>query len=450
MKKIVFILCFLSLLISGCSSSPTTSNNQEEIVENSDDYASNVGTITLGDSIKVTGQGVSVNGTTITITQGGDFTVEGTLTDGMIYINTTQKVKLRLNNASITNSSGPAIFAEQSEKLLITLVENSTNYLEDGSSYTVDAKATIFSNDDIEIKGSGRLEVVGNYKHGICSDDDLVIENGKIVITAFTDGLHANDTIQIIGGTLDITAKSDAIESENEVIIDDGFLTINADDDGIHAAVLLTINGGKIDIESSYEGLESKDQLVINGGTLLINSSDDAINTGVDLFVNGGSIYATCDGDGIDSNGNITINGGTTVVYSGSKADGPLDIGDGYGYTYIINGGTVFASGGNMGITVSDSSSQASLWISGNYTTPSTIEIVDSSSVLFSETILKSGTLLYFSSPSLSQGETYTINKDSLSLGTITLNGTSASLGNVNQGFQGGSTMPNDGGFKKP
>jgi len=67
--------------------------------------------------------------------------------------------------------------------------------LEVGSSYTIDAKASIFSNDDIEIKGSSRLDVVGNYKHGICSDDDLVIENGKVVIT---DGLHANDTIQVL------------------------------------------------------------------------------------------------------------------------------------------------------------------------------------------------------------------------------------------------------------
>jgi len=41
--------------------------------------------------------------------------------------------------------------------------------LEVGSSYTIDAKASIFSNDDIEIKGSSRLDVVVNYKHGICS-----------------------------------------------------------------------------------------------------------------------------------------------------------------------------------------------------------------------------------------------------------------------------------------
>ncbi len=228
--------------------------------ESSDEWKNNTGTISL-DSMTVSGDGVSVSGDTVTVTKGGDFEVFGTLDEGMIYVKSDEKVKLRLSGASITNSDGPAIFFDNVEKGFITITENTENFLTDGAKYTTeDADAALFSNDDLEIKGGGTLTVTGNYKHGIASDDDLVIENGTVIINSYEHGIKVNNTLTVLGG--DITVKAETgkgIKAGEELLIEDGDIKITS------------LEG---------EGIESKGTLTINGGNLDVSAKDDGINTG--------------------------------------------------------------------------------------------------------------------------------------------------------------------------
>lgn len=246
MKKIAIstALCLLMqtcYLLSACAS-----------------YEDNLGTIDLT-AMTVTGAGIAVTENTISITEGGDFTVTGENNNAMIYVNAQDKVKLRLSGVSLKNESGPAIFFDNAEKSLITVTENTENIVEDGSDYgDTDAKAAIFSNDDLEIKGNGSLTVVGNYKHGIASDDDISIENGVLNITAnVTDGIHVNNTFKMSGGTLNISAVSDGIQAEEDVVIDGGVINITKSEEGIESGTTLTINGGEINIVSTDDGLNS-------------------------------------------------------------------------------------------------------------------------------------------------------------------------------------------------
>ena len=118
---------------------PTSDPNDEA-------WKNNTGTIELGSRITVSGEGISVNGSVVNITAGGDHVVTGTLTNGMIYINTEERVKLRLKGANITNSNGPAIYFENVDKGFITISKDTVNYLTDGSSYSdEEATATVFS-----------------------------------------------------------------------------------------------------------------------------------------------------------------------------------------------------------------------------------------------------------------------------------------------------------------
>lgn len=392
-------------------------------------WKSNLGTITLGDTITYHGTGISVAGSTVTITAGGDYTVTGTLTDGQILVNSADKVKLRLNGVDITCSTGPAIFFNDSKKSFITLEENTTNTLTDGKSYTDDAKAALFSNDTLEIKGNGALIINGNYKHGIASDDDIIIENGTIQITAMTDGIHANDSITVNGGNLTITGGSDGIGSEGDVII----------------------NEGMIDIAKSEEGIESKTMMTINGGGIKVKASDDGLNAGTGLIINGGDIYIDCEGDGIDSNGDLTITGGNIKIFSGNNANGALDIGE-RNAAYVITGGTVTAIGGNMGIAVSDSSTQYSLWIGGNFAANTAVSIADANGTeLDSFTPIKNGSLIYYSSDKLTTGESYTATAGGNVLGSATMSAKSANIGNVSAGFGGrGGGMGKPGGMVPP
>lgn len=230
-------------------------------VEDNDKWKENTGTINL-DTMQVSGNGVSTADNTVNITSGGDFEVTGTLDDGMIYIKALdEKVKLRLSGASITNSKGPAIFFDDVDKGFITITEDTENFLTDAKEYTVeDVDAALFSNDDLEIKGNGTLTIKGNYKHGIAGDDDVSIENGKIIINSYEHGIKANDTLTVSGGDITVTSETGK---------------------GMKADLEVNIKDGNIDVTSiESEGIESKGTLTISGGNIQITAADDGINTG--------------------------------------------------------------------------------------------------------------------------------------------------------------------------
>lgn len=250
MKKLTAIILSTTMTIGASSC----------VFASSEAWKENVGEIML-DTMTVSGEGISVENNVISITAGGDFDVTGTLADGMIYVSTDDRVKLRLSGASITNTTGPAIFFDNVDKGFITITENTENYLTDGAEYTVEeADAVLFSNDDLEIKGDGTLTIDANYKHGIAGDDDVTIENGKIIINSYEHGIKVNDTLSVTGGTFDITSETGkGMKAELEVIID----------------------GGKINIVSEQsEGIESKGTLTVNGGDINITAAEDGLNTG--------------------------------------------------------------------------------------------------------------------------------------------------------------------------
>lgn len=186
---------------------------EKEKIED-DSWKENLGTIDMT-SMEVSGSGISVEGKTVYIAEGGDFEVSGKTENGMILVNTDEKVKLRLSGVEITNSDGPAIYFENTEKGYITLTDETDNVLTDSEQYNYeDASAPLFCDDDLEIKGYGSLVINANYKHGIAGDDDIKIENGNITINSkIGDGIHAKCGIKISGGTLDITSAGDGIQS---------------------------------------------------------------------------------------------------------------------------------------------------------------------------------------------------------------------------------------------
>ena len=99
--------------------------------------------------------------------------------------------------------------------------DGTTNTITDGDSYTFEdsttdePNATIFSKDDLTIRGNGTLTVNANYNNGITSKDDLKITGGNITITSADDGLMGKDSITIKGGNITINASGDGLKSTN-------------------------------------------------------------------------------------------------------------------------------------------------------------------------------------------------------------------------------------------
>lgn len=222
---------------------PTEEPTPTPTIVPGEEWKSNLGTIDLS-NLRVSGTGVTVNGTTIRITSGGDFTITGTLAEGKIVISTTDRVKLRLSGASLTCSNDSAIFVEQADKAFITVSDGTTNTISSEGT----EEAAIYSKDDLEIKGYGTLNIVSKLSHGIKASDDLNVENGTLIITSAKDGIHTNETCDISGGNITITASKDGIESEENLIIRGGNITITAKKQAYTAVGELNVDESKATI----------------------------------------------------------------------------------------------------------------------------------------------------------------------------------------------------------
>ncbi len=372
----------------------------------SPDSVDDVVVIILGDPIMVMGSGAIASGSILTITAGGAYSATGTLTDGMININTTDEVELILDGVIITHTTGPAIKVTNAEKVSLVLADGTSNTLVDGATYSdSDAKSTLFSNDTLEISGGGALVITGNYKHGVASDDDLIINSGNItIVSTVKDGFHANDNITVNGGTINILqASSDGFESEGTFLVAGGALTLSVEDDGLIGADTFTITGGTINVLSGVEGIESKNNIVINDGAITIAVSDDGLNATNDITINGGQVYVNAAADAIDSNGTLNLNGGVLVALGGNAPEGGLDCDN---CQIALNGGIVIAAGGANSTPSSSSAQRVVVLGSRPVDTVIHIEQDDGTDVLTFK-VSKAYQSMIFTSPDLAANTTY-------------------------------------------
>lgn len=522
-------------------------------------------TITLsGQSATATGTGAEVTDGMVTITAGGTYVVTGTMTEGRILVNAPkEEVTLVLQDASITCSTGSPLYVYKSKATTLYLPEGTASTLTDGTDYTFsdsyssaeeeEPNACLYSKSDLVIAGSGSLTVNANYNNGITGKDTLFIQKASVTVTAVNhgingkdrltikdaditvtsggdalrstndsdptlgylvitgsalkltageDGIQAETTLTISGGTATVTTAGgagqsisddtsakglkagtqvtvtggtfqlnccdDAIYSNGDVTISGGNFTIATGDDGMHADDTLSISSGTIDITRSYEGLEGA-KVLISGGKISIVASDDGINAAggsdqsgfggfgfaPDAFggsgdylirISGGVVTVNVSGDGIDSNGDIEVTGGELYI-SGptSNGDGTIDC-DG---SATITGGIVVAAGSTgMAENFGTASTQGSILVNLSGSAGQTITLKDSDgNILASFTPAKAFGCVVVSAPGVAQGGTYTIAAGGAST-TVTME--SLIYGSGMGGFGGMGDPGNMGGGQQP
>lgn len=362
------------------------------------DISSEYGDITAeiklnGDSVTTEGDGVSADGSAVTISKEGIYRVSGKLSDGQIIVDADKaKVQIVLDNADITCKSSSPIYGKDSDKIFVTLAENSENTLTDGTSYTFadeqnsEPDACIFSSDSITLNGTGSLNINANFADGIHSKDDIVITGGNITINSAADGIKGKDYVAINGGKFDITSGQDGIKSTETddtafgfVYINGGDISIDAANDGIQAETDAVIHGGNVNITcgGGYENAAPEQNDIGFGGggfggdytppegfegmtppegfgqgmtppqrdiqqtaalttaetETTVSDSTKGIKGGLSVEISGGDITVNSADDAIHSNGNITINGGTSSLAAGGDgihADNIIDITAGF------------------------------------------------------------------------------------------------------------------------
>ena len=382
MKKLIYPLLLSSLLLGACGqtdSSSTSSSSSSAAAVSGSAAVTNVATtlddatdyygsyeeedvdasydeatatqLELNDGDTTAVDGVAVEDQTVTITQAGTYVVSGSLSNGQLVVNVNkeEKVHLIFAGVTITNEDGAAVVIEQAEKVITTLASDTTNTLIDGSSYTLaegetEPNAAFYSKEDLSINGDGTLVITGNYSNGLRSKDDLVLAGGTIEITAKNNAIKGKDSVSILAGNYTLnTTEGDGIQANNSedaekgyVAIDGGTFTIQSGRDGIQAETNLSIQSADLTIKTadgaqsqslvtdeSYKGLKAGGVMTISSGTFAIDSADDSLHANDTINITGGTITANSGDDGIHADNELTISDGTIAIeesYEGLEA----------------------------------------------------------------------------------------------------------------------------------
>ena len=272
-----------------------------------------------GDCGSVSGSGAYMLGGDLIITSAGRYVVSGTLDDGSLRVDAADnaKVWIMLSGVSLSCSDDAAIYVAGADKVFLTLADGSENTVESGAEYSAEALAdkhdgAIFSHDDLTINGSGSLTVTAGYKHGIAANDDLFITGGSITVSAPTDAIHAGDRLCMREAVLTLEAGDDgmSVGSENgELYIESGSIGISAEDDGIHTVGGITLLAGALDIDAGDDGIHSDSSISLADGVVLsISRCYEGIEAPA-IDITGGDITVYSTDDGINACGGSSAGG---------------------------------------------------------------------------------------------------------------------------------------------
>jgi hypothetical protein len=353
------VSCSLSISSNAANVSETSDTTDYSSVDTSIDtsmfnsVSSNDGTFTITTDVT---NGYTVSDNVYTITEGGDYTLEGSL-NGRIEINAEEgEVNLLLNGVDITSSSNSPIYVSAASKVKIKALADTSNTITDSrSTKTIDdstqGEGAIYSKSDLDIAGKGTLIVEGNYNNGIHSADDLSIKNTSVKVTAYNNAIKGNDSVSIESGTIVAIAKTgDGIKTESTdvsskgnqrgtVDITGGNIALYTGDDGIDASYNVSISNSvdsdnetiipvlniytgsyssyTTTVGTSLKGIKANNEVLISGGKSYIKSYDDGVHAN----------YGTALDNGSTGVGNVTISGGETTIYAATTASNSRTMG---------------------------------------------------------------------------------------------------------------------------
>lgn len=251
-------------------------------------HLSDSGITVEGDTKGVT----AVSGKTVTISASGNYTVDGSITDGQILVNIpdttadSDAVSLYLQDVTMTSSTGaPCILGQSAKKLKLTCSGENT-LTDTAAEANADTSGVIYGDCDITVtkNSTGTLNITSSMNTAIRSKDDIKLNGGAVVIntdvddTSDADAIRANNTLEVDGASVSITSSADGLKSSKEdVSILSGKVSIKAGNDAVQAATALNISGGTV-IASGDRGftLDENGTLAITGGDVLATATDYA------------------------------------------------------------------------------------------------------------------------------------------------------------------------------
>lgn len=323
----------------------------------------------------------------VKITAAGTYVITGRHSSITVSAPDSAKVRIILKNATVQNSSGPAIYITAADKVFITAYKDTVNTVSDGSTYSSDFDGTnvdgaVFSKAELTLNGEGTLNVTGSYKCAVVSKDDLIICGLTLNAKSLGSAIEGKDCVKSKDSTVTVTSSGDGIKSTNSedtargfVYIESGLFNITAAKDGIQAETLVKLSGGEINVtsgggapekvssggagrapfessssddEESTNGIKAGSLILAEGGSITVSSADDTVHSNGDVQINGGKFTLSSGDDGIHADNALIINSGEITV---SKSYEGLE-----GKTVTITGGNIDITSSDDGINAADGS----------------------------------------------------------------------------------------------
>jgi len=351
-----------------------------------------------GGAARISGDGAAFSGRTLTIRQQGTYVLSGKLENGQVLINAGKNdiVRLVMDDVSLHNETGPAIYAPKSKEIILILEKGTQNTVSDGTRHTPskdgnESAAAIFVQDNLSIAGDGILAVKGSHKHGIRAQDVLTITGGVISVDSAGDAIRGRDGVVITGGNFTLKAGGDGIQSNNNKDDEKGFVTIaggtfivQAKNDGIQARTSLTITGGAFKIttgggsagaparmnnfrggwgggfgggfgpapkpsnekSTSKKALKAGKLIHVTGGDFVIDAEDDAVHSNEKIVIASGKFSIRTGDDGVHADAALEISGGDINIISSYEGLEAVSI--------TISGGNIIVNASDDGINAAD------------------------------------------------------------------------------------------------
>jgi len=339
--------------------------------------------ITLGGTSVSAGAGVTVNGTTATITQGGVYRVSGTLTDGRILVDAAADalVVLILDGVTLTSATDAPLVATSAGKVILHVPTGTTSTLTDAATRpsTTSPNAAIHVSGDLALDGGGTLVVHGRYNDGLRGMRGLAVHGGTFTVDGRDDALVAEDCVIVHAGTFNLqTTSGDALKAENSVDVDLGYVhvlggdfTIRAASDGLQAETDLMITAGTFDVTCaggatgtvndalSAKAFKAGTDLTVVGGDFQVSSADDAFHSNTGMTIEDGAFTIATSDDAFHAETTLLIAGGDVTVTACYEAVEAVNI--------TISGGTLHLRSSDDSLNAAGDATPRSLTISGGY-----------------------------------------------------------------------------------
>lgn len=348
--------------------------------------------------------------------------------EAQLYASDSKYGYIYIENSNLDITAGDDGISANNCLYIANTTANTIKVTTNGGAPTTITESSSDNADGKAIKTDGIEFDDVSYPASYSQNYGLIIMGGNFEINSNDDAISSKGNLLIENGVFDITTGDDGIHAEYLTKIKGGAITIYRSYEGVEGATV-EILGGTLNITSTDDGINA--------------ANSDLGNYSFYILIAGGDLIVNAGGDGVDSNGTIKITGGKLYIYGPTNsANASLDSETGV----IIKGGTMCAVGAaGMVENPSNNSTQCyiSLTLSSTQSANTQVTVKDADgNIIFESTPIKKYQSVIITTEAFVKEETYTI-----IVGTESYSATLSSIGTAlgrnmhgdgNQGFMPG------------